>query len=175
MTSGQDTVPFRSRHGSGPPFVSGDRRRRPDEKGDAPCADPLHFSPVLPLLLSAALGACDDAVQPEQNPAFTIEVAGEGFSEEFTVEVTTQAQVDELEARLDSGDEGVIIGDLISGDGGYNAPWSWRLDPETVHAADASVEVCDGRPSMVEDDLDYWLNTVERYCPWGAKVVERIR
>jgi hypothetical protein len=23
-------------------------------------------------------------------------------------------------------------------------------------------------PTFVEDDLDYWLNTVGQYCPWGA-------
>jgi hypothetical protein len=26
---------------------------------------------------------------------------------------------------------------------------------------------------MVEDDLEYWLESVGRFCPWGAKVVER--
>jgi hypothetical protein len=37
--------------------------------------------------------------------------------------------------------------------------------------ADISVEVCDGKPSMVEGDLDYWLNTIGSYCPWSSKVV----
>ena len=39
---------------------------------------------------------------------------------------------------------------------------------------DFAVEVCDGRPSMVEADLSYWLDTVGRFCPWGATVVERL-
>lgn len=126
--------------------------------------------------VALAMAACSEgSTAPQQNPAFTIQVAGDGFSEEFVVEVATQSQVDELEARLDSGAEGVIIGDLLTGSGDFNAPWSWHMDPATVHAADASIEVCDGRPSMVEDDLDYWIGTVGNYCPWGAKVVDRLR
>ena len=39
---------------------------------------------------------------------------------------------------------------------------------------DFAVEVCDGRPSMVEADVSYWLDTVGRFCPWGATVVERL-
>ena len=37
------------------------------------------------------------------------------------------------------------------------------------------VELCDGRPSFVEDDLDYWLDTVKQYCPWGVEVAARLR
>jgi hypothetical protein len=36
------------------------------------------------------------------------------------------------------------------------------------------MELCDGRPSMVEADLPYWLGTVKRFCPWGAKVVGEV-
>jgi len=37
-----------------------------------------------------------------------------------------------------------------------------------VRLADLTIEVCDGRPSHLDRDLDYWIGTVERYCPWGA-------
>jgi hypothetical protein len=103
--------------------------------------------------------------------AFTIEVSGERFE----VEVETEAQIEQLEERLDTGEEGVVSGTLLPGDGGYNGPWHWRLDPSSVHTADMAIELCDGRPSFVEADLDYWLDDVGQFCPWGAKVVERIR
>jgi len=123
-------------------------------------------------LAVAALAACDDdATAPEGNPAFAVEVSGE----RFTVEVTTPSQVQEMEARLSSGATGVVIGDIEAGAAGHNQPWSWHMVPSTVHTADASIELCDGRPSLVEDDLEYWLDTVGQFCPWGAKVVERIR
>lgn len=118
-----------------------------------------------------ALGGCDDDVTaPEAGARFRIEVSGE----RFVVEVETDAQVQELEARRQSGAVGVIIGGLLAGDGGFNAPWGWHMDPATVHTADMAIELCDGRPSMVEADLAYWLGTVGQFCPWGAKVVERL-
>lgn len=82
--------------------------------------------------------------------------------------------MDGLEARLESGREGVVLGRLAAGDGGFNAPRSWHMVPGTVETPDAAIEVCDGIPSMAEADLDYWLDTVGRFCPWGARVVERL-
>jgi hypothetical protein len=114
-------------------------------------------------------GCSDDPAALEPPLRYTIEVSGE----EFVVEVTSQAQVDDMEARLASGVESVINGEIASGDGGYNQPWSWHLVPATVETPDLAVEVCDGRPSMVEEDLEYWLGTVGRFCPWGAVVIAR--
>jgi hypothetical protein len=118
-----------------------------------------------------ALAACDDSTAPAPNAAFALDVSGE----RFVVEVVTDAQVQDLEVRLASGARGVVNGELAPGDGGYNQPWSWHMVPSTVHTADMAIELCDGRPSLIEEDLDYWLDTVGQFCPWGAKVVERIR
>jgi hypothetical protein len=60
----------------------------------------------------------------------------------------------------------------VRGDGGFNAPWSWHLDPLSIAVPDASIELCDGRPSMVQSDLDYWVDTVHTYCPWAARVYD---
>lgn len=115
--------------------------------------------------------ACDESsLMPEAPARYGIEVSGETF----VVEVRSAEQVAALEARLASGEEGVLSGELAAGDAGYNEPWSWHMVPSTVEGPDMSIEVCDGRPSMVEDDLDYWIETVERFCPWGAVVVERL-
>jgi len=118
-----------------------------------------------------AVTACDSTTEPAGNPAFTVEVSGE----RFRVEVTSDGQAAELQQRLDSGKEGVVTGTLAQGDGGFNEPWSWHLVPMSVHAVDTSIEVCDGRPSMVEANLDYWIGTVGQFCPWGAVVVARVR
>lgn len=107
---------------------------------------------------------------PELPARYAIEVIGEAF----VVEVVTTAQLEQMEARLASGSEGVVSGELAAGDDGYNQPWSWHMVPATVHTADVAIEVCDGRPSMVEDDLEYWLGTVKQFCPWQAKVAARL-
>ena len=98
-----------------------------------------------------------------------IEVSGEVF----TAAVMDSVQARLLSERLASGARGVVSGDLLPGDGGFNGGWGWHWDPESVHVADMAIELCDGRPSMVQADLPYWIGTVQQYCPWGAKVVAR--
>ena len=124
-----------------------------------------------PLALMATLSAmgCDNnPTEPLLPLRYEVTVSGETF----TVEVATQTQAQAMAARMASGEVGVINGTLLAGDGGFNAPWSWRLDPATVEVVDAAIELCDGRPSMVEADLDYWIDVVGRFCPWGAAVVD---
>jgi len=36
--------------------------------------------------------------------------------------------------------------------------------------ADATIEVCDGRPSLVDSLLEDYV-AVGRFCPWGAELV----
>jgi hypothetical protein len=47
-----------------------------------------------------------------------------------------------------------------------NAGHRWHL--RDVRLADATIELCDGLPSHVDADLDYWVGTVKRFCPWTA-------
>lgn len=122
-------------------------------------------------VLALSMGCGSDPALPVEGALFVLEVSGE----EFRALVTDQDAVVALEARRAEGTEGVVSGTLAPGDGGFNGPWSWHWDPGSVHVADLSAEVCDGRPSMVEDDLSYWLGTVKQFCPWGARVVRRER
>lgn len=131
-------------------------------------------TPLRTLLIATAattLGACSDGTSTPTPPQrYEVEVSGETF----VVEVVSAAQIDALEARLASGREAVLAGEIEAGDGGHNAPWSWHMTPETVHAPDLTIELCDGRPSFVEAELAYWLDTVGSFCPWGARVVARV-
>jgi glucose/arabinose dehydrogenase len=63
-----------------------------------------------------------------------------------------------------------VNGRLGAGHGGFNIGWSWHLDPDAWDLAGVSIELCDGRPSHVEQDLPYWLETVESFCPWSSYV-----
>jgi hypothetical protein len=121
------------------------------------------------MLAFAFLAACGEATGPNKEAVatFVVEVSGE----EFRVQVTSETQAEAFRARMASGAEGVVSGSLISGSGGINSPWKWHLDAATVHVTDMAIELCDGRPSMVDADLAYWLNNVGQFCPWGAKVV----
>lgn len=67
-----------------------------------------------------------------------------------------------------------INGALDWGDGGFNAPWSWHIVPNDWFLAEISMELCDGLPQDVEDNLDYWINTVGRFCCWSSFIKKRI-
>lgn len=128
----------------------------------------MSFPRSLRLALLSLVAACSTATEPAVGglATFVVEVSGE----EFRIRVSTQAQATAMRARLQSGARGVIIGDLAQGSGGFNSPWKWHLAPATVAVADLAIELCDGRPSMVDADLSYWVGTVRRFCPWGARV-----
>jgi hypothetical protein len=103
---------------------------------------------------------------------FEVEVAGE----RFRVGLTDEAEIERAESLRASGAANNVHGTLRCGTGGFNAPYSWHLDPATVTFPDLSMEVCDGRPqSDVQRDVDYWIDTVKDYCPWEAKVVARVK
>ena len=99
----------------------------------------------------------------------TFSVRGERFRVWITNENTIQ-QVFEL--RDGSGQATIPNGPLLSGagQGNHNRPWSWHLDPAQTRLAETTIEVCDGLPSDVEANMDYWMNTVLRFCPWSAEL-----
>lgn len=119
-------------------------------------------------LLITACGGDVASVRPTPAQEFVIEVEGE----RFRLRTSNPATASALDARRRTGTLGVVAGRIVRGDGGFNAPWSWHLDPASIEAPQVSMELCDGRPSMVQSDLDYWADTVGTYCPWAARVYD---
>ena len=124
-------------------------------------------SGALILILSAILStACSSPTEPSPTFAdFVVEVEGERFVVRTSDPDTIRAAEENRQGRSGAFPAGV----LKRGDGGFNAPWTWHLDPASVRFVEAAIEVCDGRPSYVESHQSEF----ERYCPWGAKVVAR--
>lgn len=67
-----------------------------------------------------------------------------------------------------------INGVIEQGNAGYNSDWSWHFVEDQWDLAEISAEVCDGRPSFVEENLYYWVDQVGRFCPWGSRVEEEV-
>lgn len=68
-----------------------------------------------------------------------------------------------------------INGVIAGGDGGHNLSWSWHFVPGAWNLTEVSVGLCDGTPEMVERDLGYWLDRVQRFCPWQSYVLREWR
>jgi hypothetical protein len=97
----------------------------------------------------------------------TFDVVGEKYS----VFIINQETISNVFAVKEGKSQATIPnGLLVRGGTSYNAPWSWHIDPEDIHMADMTIELSDGTPSQVEDNLEYWLNTVKRFSPWSAKI-----
>lgn len=97
----------------------------------------------------------------------TFNVVGELYS----IFITNPDTIEQVFA-VDRGESAATIpsGKLIRGTAFYNQPWSWYIDSEDIHMAEFIIELCDGTPSQVEANLDYWVDTVQRFCPWSAKI-----
>ena len=98
---------------------------------------------------------------------FVVDVLGERFT---MLVVDKQAVKDALD-NMNGLNSMYPIGVLDFGNGGFNQPWGWHYKPETVAMTEISTEVCDAEPHFVQENLDYWVNTVKYYCPWTAKII----
>lgn len=128
-------------------------------------------------LVAALVTACGGG--GDSSPAattFVFRLHGMPATEEFRFSTASPQLIARARAQLSlPGAERKLIaaGSIAAGDGGHNAGWSWHFT--NLSLDDAAIELCDGKPSMVEADLDYWLNTVKGFCPWASYVHAELR
>ena len=123
------------------------------------------------MLAAVTLTACDDEpAGPAESATFVIAVE----NEQFRVRIEDPSAIAEARSLISSGLSKNISGDILRGANGINNGYSWHLRPASVEFADFTIELCDGMPSYVEENVDYYVDTVKRYCPWGAKVVSEV-
>jgi hypothetical protein len=88
-------------------------------------------------------------------------------AESFLARIADPAEIVRFREAMAGIRSGFPLGLLRSGDGGFNSPWSWHLDPEETSLVEVAIEVCDGSPSYVETHQSEFPT----YCPWGARIV----
>jgi len=135
----------------------------------------LLSSIALALSLASCGGGGGDAPTEPGAVTFAFRLRGLPASEEFRVSTTSPSLISQARAQLllpESQRMMFISGTIQLGSGGYNLGWSWHLTQAEL--VDAATEVCDGRPSLVQADLDYWLDVVQRFCPWGSYVYAEV-
>lgn len=127
---------------------------------------------TLLIVLVCAFAGCSSPTAPELRGGVlaTFEVSGERFKAFVTNPAAIQTlfalQRGESDASIPNGKirRGAGIGD-------HNAPFAWHLDAEDVEMAATTIELCDGRPSYVQQHVGEYVDVVGRYCPWGAQLV----
>jgi hypothetical protein len=120
---------------------------------------------TLAIALVMTLFACGPpsaAPSPSDSAVVKLQVGDQAFR----VKLTTRAQVDAARAAQAGGIARIPNGRIVMGTE-VNTGWSWHL--VDVAFAEVTTEVCDGRPSDVEQaGINFGGG---RYCPWTAEVV----
>jgi len=112
-------------------------------------------------LLAASCGS-DSPTPPSTMATVTLAVG----SEIFRVALTTPEQVAAARAAQAGGRARIPNGRIVAGTQ-VNTGWTWHL--EDVAFAEATIELCDGRPSDVERQGPAFGGG--RFCPWRATVI----
>lgn len=111
------------------------------------------------------------AAAPRVPARYRVTVNGESFVLQVS-DPAVAAVADEL--ATGRRDPLIPMGDLARGDGGFNAGYRWHLVPRSVRFVELAMELCDAAPSWVESNVDEWVEDIRVYCPWQARVTERL-
>jgi len=136
------------------------------------------FSAVL-LSCAAFLTACDGGGSaPPERVTFHFRMVEDATGlQDFRAITSDPAVVAEARAQLSLPFEErrlFIIGEIDRGNGGHNLEWNWHFLPDRWSFAEVAIELCDGNAVLVSQAVDYWVDTVGQFCPWGARVGEEI-
>jgi len=112
-------------------------------------------------LLAPSCGS-DSPTSPSTMATVTLAVG----TETFRVALTTPEQVAAARAAQAGGRARIPNGRIVAGTQ-VNTGWTWHL--EDVAFAEATIELCDGRPSDVERQGPAFGGG--RFCPWRATVI----
>jgi hypothetical protein len=122
---------------------------------------------IVAIGLGIAFAGCSPTREDDAFAEFGVRVG----SESFVVRVADAGEIARFREALAGNRVGFPLGRLQRGDGGFNAPWSWHLDPADTRLVEVAIEVCDGAPSYVEAHQ----GDFPTYCPWGARIVSERR
>ena len=105
---------------------------------------------------------------------FLFGLHGYGSEQHFTARTSDPDTLGIIEGQLTLPESERFLhihGTIGWGNGGYNLNWSWHFIPEEWNLVELSIEVCDGLPSHVENDLKYWIEDMGYFCPWSSYVI----
>ena len=108
---------------------------------------------------------------------FTVGIHGEEDESNYTITTNNNDLIDQCRSQLELPEDDRdlhINGYLDYDDAGFNEPWNWHIIPNEWALAEMSIGICNGYPEDVENDLDYWINTVGQLCNWGSFIKEEI-
>ena len=89
----------------------------------------------------------------------------------FVFKLTDPMKVQEARDILRTGTQKIVSGTIIKQPVYYNSPWSFYLDPKTIHFPDFAIEVCDSSIRGLENSLE---SAYPAWCPLGSRLLREI-
>jgi hypothetical protein len=123
----------------------------------------------------------------QTDPTILFLVAGPEHpgGDSYVLPLTDPAHIAHADSLILEGPEGlasIAVAEIAAGADGINrdhlAPgkpeWSWHVT-RFVEFADFTIEICDGSPALVENDVPGWIeNTGGTICFWTYTVVQNL-
>jgi len=141
-----------------------------------------HHYIVSAVIFSLILASCDDnSTGPQKDDRFRFfefAMRGRGVEQNFIAQTSDPqilSLVDTLLALPEEERNMLLLGSIATRNGGHNFDWNRHFVPDEWQVVEVAVEVCDGNPLGVEDDLDYWLEHLGLFCPWGSFIVREVK
>lgn len=127
------------------------------------------------LVLSVLFASCGNSTSGNMNKEVIFEFQTTG-DEHFFAQTTDQGLIDRVRQQLSrpQADRNLFINGTIARGQANNNGWNWHFVTGEWELTEAAIEVCDGRPSMVEQNIDYWVDDVGHFCPWSSFVVREV-
>lgn len=116
-------------------------------------------------VIALAFTGCSDATDPPTRARFVFR--NPATNDVVRLEISNPNGLTQADALLRSGVAQWALGTPRRGDGGFNAPWTWHIDPASVTFAEVTIEACQTAMSAIDDDLDYWID-FGQVCIWGV-------
>ena len=134
----------------------------------------LRWKAGLPVALGQGCPAIGDAISVRESLRGGVLATFQVIDEQFEVWVANAATIQQLfDVQSGASTANIPVGRILPGPGqaAHNAPWNWHLDPQEIQMAEVAIEVCDARPSYVEENVGYFVETLGSYCPWSAQLL----
>lgn len=131
----------------------------------------------LVLAVSVIIFGCDSSGGSPGDDTRYFRFVHTSDSSTYVAATTDSAALAQVEAQLQKPFEQrtkFISGPIAHGDGGHNDGYPWHFVEGEWQLTQVAVEVCDGHPTYVSQNVDYFVEEVGRYCPWSSRVLEEV-
>ncbi len=142
----------------------------------------LIFIALMLVLMSCEDGGGYNSAGPAFAGIVQFSMVGDSTGDQDFMAVTNEFELVQLataEMQLPFSERTLFpVGPIDRGDGGHNFhqsdqprfQWNWHFLPEEWNLTDVAAPLCDGNALIVEQAVNYWVDSVGQFCPSGARV-----